>query len=259
MTADAPLHAGCTAICPSAIHGACYFFCDFRPVVRTFVQYPRFPRVKVFLEFLADRLNRAPWRANLRTQGHADPFHRARQKSLTESQVGSWHASIKRACHWPAQNRVYSCRRRRGDGGAGPCARAASVLPISNPGKARSRERIPRFPAARPHEQPLVSTGRQLEQTEADQRLDRAVHDAAVICTGVGATTKLDPNPPSSSLRRSASNYPRFAQRACAHGSARRDLLDANAPINRVASRCRFETLRRMDRAFARTISGYGR
>ena len=36
---------------------------------------------------------------------------------------------------------------------------------------------------------------------------------------------------------------------------ARRDLLDTNAPIKRVASRCGFGTLRRMDRAFARTIS----
>ena len=159
MTANAPLHAGCTAICPSAIRGARYFFVTSDQVMRTVVQYPRFPRVKVFLEFLADRLNRAPWRANLRTQSHADPFHRAGQKLLTESQVGSWHASIKRACHWPTENRVYSCRRRRVDGGAGPCARAASVLPISNPGKARSRERIPRFPAARRHAQPLVSTG----------------------------------------------------------------------------------------------------
>jgi len=36
---------------------------------------------------------------------------------------------------------------------------------------------------------------------------------------------------------------------------ARRDLLDTNASIKRVASRCGFGTLRRMDRAFARTIS----
>ena len=36
---------------------------------------------------------------------------------------------------------------------------------------------------------------------------------------------------------------------------ARRDLLDTNAPIKRVASRCGFGTHRRMDRAFARTIS----
>ena len=36
---------------------------------------------------------------------------------------------------------------------------------------------------------------------------------------------------------------------------ARRDLLDTNAPIKRVAARCGFGTLRRMDRAFARTIS----
>jgi transcriptional regulator GlxA family with amidase domain len=36
---------------------------------------------------------------------------------------------------------------------------------------------------------------------------------------------------------------------------ARRDLLDTNAPIKRVASRCGFGTRRRMDRAFARTIS----
>jgi transcriptional regulator GlxA family with amidase domain len=36
---------------------------------------------------------------------------------------------------------------------------------------------------------------------------------------------------------------------------ARRDLLDTNAPIKRVASRCGFVTRRRMDRAFARTIS----
>jgi hypothetical protein len=197
--------------------------------MRTFVPYPRFPRVKVFLEFLADRLNRAPWRANLRTQSHADPFNRERQKLLTESQVGSWHASIKRACHWPAQNRVYSCHRRRVDGGAGPCARAASVLPISDPGKARSRERIHVFRPRGVTSSHLSALVDKLEQTEADQRLDRAVHDAAVICTGVGATTKFDPNPLSSRLRRSASNYPRFAQTACAHGSARRDLLDANA------------------------------
>jgi transcriptional regulator GlxA family with amidase domain len=36
---------------------------------------------------------------------------------------------------------------------------------------------------------------------------------------------------------------------------ARRDLLDTNAPIKSVASRCGFVTRRRMDRAFARTIS----
>jgi transcriptional regulator GlxA family with amidase domain len=36
---------------------------------------------------------------------------------------------------------------------------------------------------------------------------------------------------------------------------ARRDLLDTNAAIKRVASRCGFGTLRRMERAFARTIS----
>ena len=36
---------------------------------------------------------------------------------------------------------------------------------------------------------------------------------------------------------------------------ARQDLLETNAPIKRVASRCGFGTLRRMDRAFARTIS----
>jgi len=53
---------------------------------------------------------------------------------------------------------------------------ASRYRDIGRPGK----ERIPRFRPRR-HEQPLVSTGRQLEQTEADQRLDRAVHDAVVI------------------------------------------------------------------------------